>query len=48
MITTSTLTQAVNAELEDWGPLAEATGQAMATHGLELWVDGDSSAGIWQ
>jgi uncharacterized cupin superfamily protein len=48
MITTSTLTQATNAELEDWGPLAEATGEAMATHGVELWVDGESSAGIWQ
>ena len=49
---TSTLTPiiagAADAELEDWGPLAEATGDAMATHGVELWVDGESSAGIWQ
>ncbi len=37
-----------DAELEDWGPLDEATDQPMATHGTELWVDGDASAGIWQ
>jgi uncharacterized cupin superfamily protein len=48
MITTSTLAQASDADLEDWGPLAEATGEEMATHGVELWVDGDASAGIWQ
>jgi uncharacterized cupin superfamily protein len=48
MITTSTLAQATEAELEDWGPLPEATAHPMATHGVELWVDGDSSAGIWQ
>jgi hypothetical protein len=47
-ISTSTLAHATDAELEDWGPLAEATGEEMATHGVELWVDGDSSAGIWQ
>jgi uncharacterized cupin superfamily protein len=48
MITTSTLAKAVDTELEDWGPLPEATGHPMATHGVELWVDGDTSAGIWQ
>lgn len=48
MITTSVLAQAADAELEDWGPLDEATGQEMATHGVELWADGESSAGIWQ
>ncbi len=37
--------QAADAELEDWGPLAEATDHPMATHGTELWVDGDASAG---
>jgi uncharacterized cupin superfamily protein len=37
MITTSTLTQATDAELEDWGPLPEATGEEMSTHGVELW-----------
>jgi uncharacterized cupin superfamily protein len=39
---------AVEAELEDWGPLEEATGAPMATHGLEMWVEGEQSAGIWQ
>jgi uncharacterized protein len=39
---------AADAELEDWGPLDEATGPEMATRGVELWVDGDSSAGIWE
>jgi uncharacterized cupin superfamily protein len=47
-IDTALLTKATDAELEDWGPLEEATDQPMATHGLELWVDGDASAGIWQ
>ena len=45
---TSMLPNAADAELEDWGPLDEATGAPMATSGLEIWVDGDSSAGIWQ
>lgn len=35
-------------ELEDWGPLAEATGRAMRTSGIEMWSDGDQSAGIWR
>src|SRR4051812_10922887 len=34
--------------LEDWGPLAEATGEPMATRGLSLWADGPLSAGIWE
>jgi len=42
------LAGAVDAELEDWGPLEEATGEPMATYGVELWVDGDCSAGIWE
>lgn len=45
---TSMMPNAADAELEDWGPLDEATGAPMATSGLEVWVDGDSSAGIWQ
>ena len=45
---TPNLAQAAAAELEDWGPLPEATGPEMATHGVELWVDGDTSAGVWQ
>jgi uncharacterized protein len=41
------------AELEDWGPLApplaRPLGGAMATHGLELWSDGQgTSTGTWQ
>jgi uncharacterized cupin superfamily protein len=47
-VITNMLPHAEDAELEDWGPLEEATGEAMATHGLEVWVDGESSAGIWQ
>lgn len=47
-ITTAVLADAVNAELEDWGPLEEATGHEMATHGVELWADGDDSGGVWQ
>jgi hypothetical protein len=45
-VNTEILAQAVDAELEDWGPLPEATDHPMATHGMELWVDGDASAGI--
>lgn len=47
-IPTSLLVGAADAELEDWGPLEEATDTPMATHGVELWVDGAKSAGIWQ
>jgi uncharacterized cupin superfamily protein len=35
-------------ELEDWGPLAEATGPSMATSGLTLWKEGDQESGIWE
>src|SRR4029079_6077252 len=47
-ITTAILARAADAELEDWGALEEATGDPMATHGVEMWVDGDKSTGIWQ
>lgn len=47
-VTTAILAQAADVELEDWGPLEEATGEPMATHGIEMWVDGDKSARIWQ
>jgi uncharacterized cupin superfamily protein len=51
-VITPILAGAADAELEDWGPLDEATGEPMATHGLEVWVDNQdgkaSSAGIWQ
>ncbi|MEO6511720.1 MAG: cupin domain-containing protein [Nocardioides sp.] len=36
------------AELEDTGPLAEATGPEMTTRGLDVWVDGAVSGGIWE
>ena len=42
------LAGAIEAELEDWGPLDEATGPVMATRGVELWADGSASAGIWE
>ena len=45
---TALLPGAADAELEDWGPLPEATGHPMAVHGVELWVDDGKSAGIWQ
>jgi uncharacterized protein len=47
-VITALLAGAADAELEDWGPLPEATAHPMATHGLEVWVDGEKSAGIWQ
>ena len=42
------LNDVATAELEDWGPLEEATGPAMTTAGLEVWVDGSTSGGIWE
>jgi len=40
---------ASSAELEDWGPLEEATGQEMQTSGLTLWEDGNGAdVGIWE
>ena len=36
-------------ELEDWGPLPEATGPEMATSGYTLWKgEGDQEVGIWE
>jgi uncharacterized cupin superfamily protein len=40
-------------DLEDWGPLAEATpteeGAApMHTSGITLWSDGDQEVGVWE
>jgi hypothetical protein len=32
---------ALHGELEDWGPLAEATGDAMQTSGVTTWAHGD-------
>jgi uncharacterized protein len=34
-------------ELEDWGPLEEATGPEMKTSGYTFWEDGPSSSGVW-
>jgi len=43
------LRDAATAELEDWGPLEEATGPEMTTAGLTLWAAGDGSeTGIWE
>lgn len=42
------LASAATAELEDWGPLAEATGETMQTSGLTLWTDGEQEAGVWE
>lgn len=39
---------AATAELEDWGPLEEATGEEMSTSGLTFWKDGDQEAGVWE
>ena len=47
-VLTALLPGATDAELEDWGALEDATGHPMAVHGLELWVDGGKSGGIWQ
>ncbi|HVC13650.1 MAG TPA: cupin domain-containing protein [Acidimicrobiales bacterium] len=36
-------------DLEDWGPLEEATGAEMQTSGLTLWQgDGGAETGIWE
>lgn len=49
---TPLLAGAADAELEDWGPLEEATGAPMATYGREIWASAaegaEESAGIWQ
>ena len=47
-VLTTVLADVADAELEDWGPLEEATDHPMATHGVEIWVEGEKSAGIWQ
>ncbi|HEY2442661.1 MAG TPA: cupin domain-containing protein [Streptosporangiaceae bacterium] len=42
------LAAAYDAELEDWGPLAEATGEPMQTSGFTLWQDEGQEAGVWE
>jgi len=53
VIDTALLAAAATATLEDWGPLEEATSEAipMHVHGLTLWAAADESgaeAGIWE
>ena len=52
-IDTTVLSAAATAELEDWGPLEEATSEEvpMQTHGLTMWTgpeDSGQETGIWQ
>ena len=52
-IDTTVLSAAATAELEDWGPLEEATSEEvpMQTHGLKMWTGPEGSGqstGIWQ
>jgi uncharacterized protein len=47
-IATPFLASALTAELQDWGPLEEATGEPMQTSGLTLWQDGDQEVGVWE
>ena len=47
-MTTPHVTDAVHAQLEDWGRLEEATGPEMTTSGIQVWADGGASGGIWQ
>ena len=42
------LAAAATAELDDWGPLAEATGEPMQTRGREIWKDGSQEIGVWE
>jgi uncharacterized cupin superfamily protein len=42
------LADAATTQLEDWGPLEEATGAEMTTAGVTLWEEGEASAGIWE
>ncbi|HVC24788.1 MAG TPA: cupin domain-containing protein [Acidimicrobiales bacterium] len=36
------------ANLEDWGPLDEATGPEMLTSGVTLWSDDGKEVGVWE
>lgn len=42
------LADAATAELADWGPLEEATGEPMQTAGHTLWQDGEQEVGVWE
>jgi uncharacterized protein len=52
-VDTTVLSAAATAELEDWGPLEEATSEdvPMQVHGLTMWTGPEGSGqetGIWQ
>ena len=48
-LATVVISNANSIELEDWGPLPEATGEPMATAGKKLWTgEGILEAGLWQ
>jgi len=42
------LAGAITADLEDWGPLDEATGEPMQATRTTLWADGDQEVGVWE
>jgi uncharacterized protein len=42
------LASAATAELEDWGPLEEATGEPMQTGGRYLWQGDGQEIGVWE
>jgi uncharacterized cupin superfamily protein len=40
---------ATRTDLEDWGPLKEATGPEMQTSGFTMWTgENDAESGIWE
>lgn len=46
---TAVISDATSIELEDWGPLPEATSEPMATAGKKLWTaDGILEVGLWK
>ena len=42
------LADAATMELEDLGPLEEATGEPMQAFGVSLWQGGEQEAGVWE
>jgi uncharacterized protein len=48
VVDTSLLAAAATASLEDWGPLAEATGEPMQTRGVTLWSEAEAECGVWE
>jgi uncharacterized protein len=37
-----------DADLGDWGPVAEATRGPMRERSVTMWSDGDQEAGVWE